>query len=63
MNLIVDMPDRLCDLLFRFLRQNDGTLSHRARTKEFAPLTEDEIGRIETLYREAFGTAQRTAQR
>ena len=59
LNLIVDMPDRLCDLLFRFLRQNNGTLSRRARTKEFAPLTEDEIGRIETLYGEAFGNDQR----
>ena len=59
LNLIVDMPDRLCDLLFRFLRQNNGTLSRRARTKEFAPLTEAEIGRIETLYGEAFGNDQR----
>ena len=27
LNLVVDMPDRLADLLFRFLRQNNGTLS------------------------------------
>ena len=59
LNLIVDMPDRLCDLLLRFLRQNNGTLSRRARTKEFAALTQDEIGRIEALYREAFETGQR----
>ncbi len=58
-NRIVDMPDRVSDLLFRFLRLNNGTLSRRARTKEFAALTQDEIGRIEALYREAFETGQR----
>ena len=26
LDLVVDMPDRLCDLLFRFLRQNNGGL-------------------------------------
>lgn len=51
---IIDVPDRLSDLLYRFLRQNDGNLSHRARTREFAALTAAEVGRIETLYREAF---------
>jgi hypothetical protein len=59
LDLVVDMPDRVADLLFRFLRQNNGTLSRRARTREFAALTEDEIGRIETLYEEAFGNDQR----
>ena len=58
-NLVVDMPDRLSDLLFQFLRQNDGKLSQRARTKEFAALTEEEVSRIETLYGEAFGADQR----
>jgi len=32
---IVDMPDRIVDLLFRFLRQNKGRLSNRAREGEF----------------------------
>ena len=32
------MPERLIDLLFRFLSQNDGRLSQRAREKEFAAL-------------------------
>ena len=54
LNLIVDMPDRLSDLLFRFLHQNDGTLSRRGREREFALLTDDEVARIETVYREAF---------
>ena len=47
---MIDMPDRLLDLLFRFLHQNGGKLSRRARDKEFAALTEDEITRIEALY-------------
>ena len=51
---IVDMPDNTVDLLFRFLRQNDGTLSKRAREREFAELTEDEVARIEATYAEAF---------
>ena len=52
---IVDMPERLSDLLFRFLRQNGGILSRRAREKEFAALTDEEAARIEAIYREAFG--------
>lgn len=51
---IVDMPDNTVDLLFRFLRQNDGTLSKRAREREFAGLTGDEVARIEAIYAEAF---------
>lgn len=54
LNLIVDMPDRLSDLLFRFLHQNAGTLSRRGRDREFATLTDDEVARIEAIYREAF---------
>src|SRR5690606_11982373 len=40
---IVDMPDGLVALLFRFLRQNGGRLSKRAREGEFAALTEEEV--------------------
>ena len=54
LNLIVDMPERLSDLLFRFLHQNGGTLSRRAREREFAALTDEESERIETIYREVF---------
>ena len=52
--LIVDMPDRLSDLLFRFLHQNAGTLPRRRRVREFSALTDDEVARIEAIYREAF---------
>lgn len=54
MSTIIDMPDRLLNLLFRFLRQNDGKLSRRARGKEFLALTEEEVTRIEAIYAELF---------
>lgn len=55
LNRMLDLPDRLSDLLFRFLRQNRGALSRRARENEFAALTDPEVERIEAAYREAFG--------
>ncbi|MDX8521822.1 Fic family protein [Mesorhizobium dulcispinae] len=51
----IDMPERLIDLLFRFLHQNGGQLSNRAREKEFAALTNDEAERIEEIYAQTFG--------
>jgi hypothetical protein len=48
------MPDRTADLLFSFLRQNNGVLSQRGRDKEFAKLREDEIAQIESAYAAAF---------
>jgi Fic/DOC family len=50
----IDMPERTTDLLFRFLHQNDGRLSQRARTEEFAALTDDEAKRIEAIFGEVF---------
>lgn len=49
---VVDMPDRTVDLLHRFLRQNGGRLSRRAREQEFARLTADEVRRVEAMYAE-----------
>ena len=49
---IVEMPERTIDLLFRFLQQNGGILSRRARANEFRALTEDEAARIERAYAE-----------
>jgi Fic family protein len=49
---LVDMPDRVLDLLFRFLRQNEGKLSKRAREREFESLTDAEATRIESIYAE-----------
>ena len=50
----IEMPDSLVDLLIRFLSQNNGTLSKRARNREFAKLTENETSSIENKYQEIF---------
>ena len=50
----IDMPDRGVDLLIRFLKQNDGKLSKRARGKEFAALTDREVKAIEEKYEDVF---------
>ena len=50
----IDMPDKLVDLLIRFLTQNNGRLSNRARSKEFVLLTESEVRAIEVKYDEIF---------
>ena len=52
---IVDMPNRTVDLLFRFLRQNNGKFSKRALSKEFVELTEREVGQIERIYADTLG--------
>ncbi|MEL7833533.1 Fic family protein [Fodinibius sp. Rm-B-1B1-1] len=49
-----DMPDKDMENLIGFLRQNDGTLSKRARTKEFEALTEDEVTMLEGKYQKIF---------
>jgi hypothetical protein len=54
---VVEMPDRTVDLLFRMLRQNGGKLSGRARSKEFAGLTDSEAGQIESAYSDIFAAA------
>jgi hypothetical protein len=54
----LDMPERLIDLLFRFLNQNGGQLSQRARDREFKELTDEEAKRIETIYGETFKIGQ-----
>jgi hypothetical protein len=52
---VVDMPDRILDNLFGFLRQNGGRLSKRAREREFAALTDEEARYIEGAYERSFG--------
>ncbi len=51
---VVDMPHRTVDLLFKFLHQNYGQLSKRAREKEFEALTDDEVEQVQAIYVEAF---------
>lgn len=50
----IDMEDRLVDLLIRSLDQNNGTLSKRARDKDFSRLTEAEVRTIERQYADIF---------
>lgn len=50
----IDMPDKMVDMLIRFLDQNNGVLSKRAREKEFVKLTESEAQAIEVKYAEFF---------
>jgi hypothetical protein len=49
-----EMPDRMIALLVKFLEQNHGVLSVRAKEKEFNSLSEEEIYKIEKIYAEAF---------
>lgn len=56
---LIDMPDRTLDLLFRFLEQNDGIFSKRAREREFEALTDAEAAQIEDLYDKVFGSIER----
>lgn len=49
---IVDMSESTIDLLFRFLQQNEGALSRRARDNEFKELTDHEVAQIERAYAE-----------
>ena len=51
---VADMPNATIDLLVRFLGQNRGSLSGRARGREFKPLTDGEVERVEALYARCF---------
>ena len=48
----VEMPDATFDLMMGFLRQNQGHFSQRARAKEFAKLTDEEVTSIESIYQD-----------
>ena len=49
-----EMPDKMISTLVRFLEQNQGALSKRAREKEFAMLTDKEVKNIESIYATLF---------
>ncbi len=49
-----DMPDKMIALLVRFLEQGEGSLSKRAKEKEFGMLSEEEIKHIEGIYSDIF---------
>ena len=48
------MPDKIIALLVRFLGQNNGILSKRAKEREFAKLTDEEIKNIELEFSRIF---------
>jgi len=49
-----EMPDKMVALLVRFLENNQGKLSKRARKKEFGLLTDAEVLEIENKFSEIF---------
>lgn len=49
-----EMPDKMVAFLVRFLEQNNGELSKRAREKEFSALSEKEVSEIENQFRVVF---------
>lgn len=50
----LDLPDATFDLMLGFLGQNGGRFSRRARTREFARLTDEEAASIEGIYQDLF---------
>jgi Fic family protein len=52
---IVDLPAGQVELLRKFLAQNDGRLSQRAREREFAAFRPEEVARVEAVYADTFG--------
>ena len=52
-----EMPDKMVALLVRFLEQNEGKLSNRAREKEFSNLKPEEALEIEKTFKELFNEA------
>ena len=49
-----EMPDTMIAMLIRFLEQNNGVLSKRAKDKEFKDLSSNEIKKIEKQYKMIF---------
>ncbi len=51
---IVKMPEPHSNLLFQLLHQNGGILSDRKRKGRFSALSDEEVERIQSAYRESF---------
>lgn len=51
---IVSLPDHQVDLFIKMVRQNEGKLSKSKREKFFGDLSDEEIDRMEEVYREIF---------
>jgi len=52
------MPDKTVALIIRFLDQNEGKLSKRAKEKEFTIFNNDEVAEIEKHYQIYFDQAK-----
>jgi hypothetical protein len=57
----VEMPDRVAADLLLFIRQNKGTLPKKRREREFAALTDEEVGQMEAIVRETFEGFEETS--
>ncbi len=57
---MIEMPAGKVDLLHRFLAQNNGALSKRARENEFSALTDDETRQVEALHAQYFGALRQS---
>lgn len=55
LGLPIPLPDRLVNLLVRFLDPNQGRLSQRARSQEFAALTDEKVVQVEAQYARILG--------
>ncbi len=51
--------DRLMDLLTRFIHQDAVTRSRHRQERDFAELADDEVARIEAVYRREFAGSHR----
>lgn len=58
---LVDMPHAKVELLWRFLRKNQGTLSNRTRADEFSAFTGAEAVQVQQLYQQAWQEARARA--
>lgn len=50
----IELPDNYISLMVKFLDQNDGSFSKRAKNKEFKKLSLKEIQQIENFYKQIF---------
>ena len=53
-NALIEMPGPMLELLFNFLKQNEGRLSKRARSREFSKLSDEQAESFEAIYRDLF---------
>ena len=56
----VEMPDRQAADFVMFVRNNGGSLSRKRREREFSPLTDHEVERLENIVRDAFEGIEET---